>query len=102
MQPFDDVGANLVPGQVVQVRVTGHESWGVMVMILHHEEIGASVDAAAIDSPSGSTRALLEEYPAVGSELVAVIQQVRRGYPPIWVRLTIRAQDLKCPQGAGR
>ncbi|MBG0827643.1 hypothetical protein HS041_07685 [Planomonospora sp. ID67723] len=98
MQRFDAAGAGLVPGQAVQVQVTGHEPWGVMALISGHEGIGASIDAAMIDSPSGSSRALPHEYPGVGSEVNAVVQEVSRYSPPVWVRLTMRSEDLACFQ----
>ncbi|MGI5485624.1 hypothetical protein [Microtetraspora malaysiensis] len=59
MQRFDAAGAELVPGQRVRVRVPQQHPWGVMVEILGHEGIGASIDGAAIDSPSGADRAWL-------------------------------------------
>ncbi|MEV4888562.1 hypothetical protein AB0K48_04110 [Nonomuraea sp. NPDC055795] len=65
-----------------------------MVEILGHEGIGASIDGAAIDSPSGAGRAWLGEYPAVGTEVDAVVQEIRRWSPSAWARLTIRSQDL--------
>lgn len=98
MQRFDAAGASLVPGQSVRVRVTGHEPWGVMVVIPGHEDIGASVDATVIDSPSGNHRAFPWEYPRVGSEVDAVVQQIRRYSQPSWARLTMRSQDLECFQ----
>ncbi|MGW2143525.1 hypothetical protein ACWCOT_04380 [Nonomuraea bangladeshensis] len=94
MQRFDAAGADLVPGQLVRVRVTQQRPWGVMVEILGHEGIGASIDGAAIDSSSGAGRAWLGEYPAVGMEMDAVVQEIRRWSPLAWVRLTIRSQDL--------
>ncbi|MEV0160294.1 hypothetical protein [Nonomuraea fuscirosea] len=95
VQRFDAAGAELVPGQRVRVRVTQQHRWGVMVEILGHEGIGASIDGAAIDSPSGTGRAWLGEYPAAGTEMDAVVQEIRRWSPPAWVRLTIRAEDLR-------
>ncbi|GLW10323.1 hypothetical protein Misp01_54510 [Microtetraspora sp. NBRC 13810] len=94
MQRFDAAGADLVPGQRVRVRVTDQHPWGVIATIIGHEDIGASIDGASIDSPSGESRAWLGEYPAVGSEIDAVVQEIRRWHPPAWVRLTIRARDL--------
>jgi hypothetical protein len=67
---------------------------GVSAQIVGHGDIGASVDASVIDGPSGSAFALDEEYPPVGAEVDAVVQQIRRFHPPAWVRLTLRAADL--------
>lgn len=98
MRRFDAAGAGLVPGQTVRVRVATHQPWGVSVVIPGHEDIGASVDAAVIDSPSGNARALPEEYPPVGSEVDAVVQQLHRFTAPAWARLSLRGQDLECFQ----
>ncbi|WP_229811808.1 hypothetical protein [Streptosporangium pseudovulgare] len=78
--------------------MTAHQPWGVSVVIPGHEGIGASVDAAVIDSPSGNPRALPEEYPPVGAEVDAVVQQLRRYTSPAWARLSLRSQDLECFQ----
>ncbi|MER5319223.1 hypothetical protein [Streptosporangium roseum] len=98
MHRFDAAGAGLVPGQTVRARVTTHQPWGISVVISGHEDIGASVDAAVIDSPSGNPRALPEEYPPVDAEVDAVVQQLRRYTSPAWARLSLRSQDLKCFQ----
>ncbi|WP_181874444.1 hypothetical protein [Marinitenerispora sediminis] len=95
MHRFDSAAADLVPGARVRVRITGHEPWGVLAEVLGSPDTGASVDAGRIDSPSGSPRALPEEYPVLGSEVDAVVEAVRRWSPPAWVRLTLRAADLR-------
>jgi hypothetical protein len=46
-----------------------------MASVLGAEHVGSSIDAALIDSPSGSPRALPSEYPPIGTELHAVVQQ---------------------------
>lgn len=66
-----------------------------MAQVVAHEDWGASADAAYIDSPSGSARALPHEYPAVGTETAAVIQQIDSYHPPFWLRLTLREADLR-------
>jgi hypothetical protein len=96
VERFDSAPANLVPGERVRAKVTSHENWGVVVSVLGVEHVGASIDAALIDSPSGSPRALPSEYPPIGAELQAVVQQISRYHPPVWLRLTIRATDLEC------
>jgi hypothetical protein len=95
MRRFDGEGSGLVVGTSVRASVLSHEPWGVMVQILGHETVGASVDAGAIDSVLGLSRARPEEYPPVGDWIDAVVQQVRRYHPPVWVRLTMRAVDLR-------
>ncbi|MFC7328224.1 hypothetical protein [Marinactinospora rubrisoli] len=95
MRRFDSAAADLVPGMRVRVRIARHEPWGVFVTILENPDVAASVDAAVIDSPSGSPRALPGEYPAVGTEADAVVQTVRRWFPPVLVRLTLRSADLR-------
>ncbi|MFF0312895.1 hypothetical protein ACFYSC_36195 [Streptosporangium sp. NPDC004379] len=96
MRRFDAAGAGLVPGQTVRARVIAHQPWGVSMVIPGHEDIGASIDAAVIDSPSGNPRALPEEYPRVGTEVDAIVQQLRRYTSPAWARLSLRSQDLEC------
>jgi hypothetical protein len=95
VERFDSAAADLVRGEERRVKVTGHEPWGVTVTLVGHEGLGAAVDAAAIDSPSGSARALPEEYPPIGAELDAVITEIDRYVPPVWIRLTLRAADLE-------
>jgi hypothetical protein len=92
---FDSVGCDLVAGTTVRATIRSHENWGVMAEVVGHETVGASVDAGVIDSPSGSPRARPEEYPPVGGQVDAVVQQIRRDHPPVWVRLTLRADDLR-------
>ncbi|MEV2238403.1 hypothetical protein [Micromonospora sp. NPDC049891] len=94
MQRFDSVGCDLVVGTAVRATIICHERWGVMAEVLGHETVGASVDAGVIDSPSGAPRALPEEYPPVGEQVDAVVQEISRYHPPVWIRLTMRAADL--------
>jgi hypothetical protein len=94
VQRFDSVSCELVVGTAVRARIIGHEPWGVMAKVLGHEAVGASVDGGFIDSPSGLWRAMPEEYPPVGEEVDAVVQEIRRYHPPVWIRLTMRAADL--------
>lgn len=94
MQRFDSGASTLVVGEKVRVKITSHERWGVMARVLGHEDVGASADAAYIDSPSGSPRALPHEYPAAGAETDAVVQEIDRYTPPLWLRLTLRRGDL--------
>lgn len=95
MQRFDGGASALVVGEKVRVKIKSHERWGVMVEVLGHEDVGASADAAYIDSPSGSSRALPQEYPATGHEMDAVIQEIDRYTPPLWLRITLREADLR-------
>lgn len=94
MERFDGAATTLVIGETVRITVTSHEPWGVMATVHGHEDVGASVDGALIDSPCGSPRALPHEYPSVGTQMNAVIQEISRFHPPMWLRLTLRAADL--------
>jgi hypothetical protein len=82
VQRFDGAGCDLVVATAVQATILSHERWGVMAEVLGHETAGASVDAGVIDSPSGSPRALPEEYPPVGERIDAVVQQADQPVPP--------------------
>ncbi|MEU7980097.1 hypothetical protein AB0B63_16380 [Micromonospora sp. NPDC049081] len=95
MQRFDSVGGDLVVGIAVRATIISHERWGVMAEVLGHETVGASVDAGVIDSPSGGPRALPEEYPLIGDQVDAVVQEISRYHPPVWIRLTMRVADLQ-------
>jgi hypothetical protein len=95
MKRFDGGASALVVGEKVRVRITSHERWGVMAQVLGHEDVGASADAAYIDSPSGSSRALPDEYPAIGAATNAVVQEIDGFTPPLWLRLTLRRADLR-------
>jgi len=54
----------------------------------------ASIDAAAMDSLSGSPIALPGERPRVGEEVAAVVQQLRQWTGAGRVRLSTRSADL--------
>ena len=54
-----------------------------MARVLGLDDWGVSADAAYIDSPSGSPRALPREYPAVGHERDAVVQEIDRYQPAL-------------------
>lgn len=95
MERFDGGVADLVVGETVRVRIVSHEVWGVIAQVLGHEDVGASADGAYIDSPSGSARALPHEYPAVGAEVDAVVQEIDRYGPPLWLRLNLRREDRR-------
>jgi hypothetical protein len=95
VERFDSVGCDLVVGAAVRVTILSHENWGVMAEIVGHETVGASVDSGFIDSPSDSPRALPAEYPPVDDQVDAVVQEISRYHPPVWIRLTMRAADLR-------
>ncbi|MFD3688338.1 hypothetical protein ACFWTE_26360 [Nocardiopsis sp. NPDC058631] len=86
---------DLTVGDLVQVRVTTHQSWGVTVQIIDHEHIGASVDGVAIGSPW--PRAQPEDYPAIGTERSAVVIRVRKDDAPPWVYLSMLPADVAHP-----
>jgi len=95
VQRFDSIGCDLVVGIAVRATILSHENWGVTAEVLGHETVGASVDAGFIDSPSGLPRALSAEYPPVGDQVDVVVQEISRYHPPAWIRLTMRATDLR-------
>jgi hypothetical protein len=94
MDRFETRSMALLPGQRVQARILRHEPWGVLAQIIGHEHVGASIDmieqfGALLDQELEAT------YPPAGSVIDAVVEQVRRWYPPAWVRLSIRPRDLE-------
>jgi hypothetical protein len=56
--------------------------------------VGASIDMIAQFSALRGQE-LEGMYPPVGTVIDAVVEQVRRWYPPAWVRLSIRPRDLE-------
>lgn len=95
MDRFETASLPIMPGQRVRATVLSHHPWGLAARIIGHEQVGASVDMIA---QFGRTTAGPEElrslFPAVGTEIDAVVQEVRRWSPPAWVRLSIRPADL--------
>ncbi len=79
----------------MRVKVMSHEPWGVMVRIIGHERIGASVDGVVIDSPH--PRAEPEDYPAIGTERSAVAIRIREDGEPPWVYLSMLHADVFRP-----
>lgn len=95
MKRFDGAGCGVVRGQRVKAKVFSHEPWGILASVMEQPDVGASVDAGLIDSPSGSPRALPDEYPPIGAEIDAVITEIRRYHPPVYIRLSVRASHLE-------
>jgi hypothetical protein len=95
MERFDVTAVELLPGQRVRVRVLSHQSWGVVVEIVGHESVGASVDMIQCFGGERMRREGAELTPAVGAEIDAVVVEVSRWYPPVWVRLSIHPDDLE-------
>ncbi|MEV6821808.1 hypothetical protein AB0M72_23980 [Nocardiopsis dassonvillei] len=85
----------LALGDLVRIKVTSHEPWGVLVQIIGHEHIGASVDGGVIDSPR--PRAEPEDYPAIGTETSAVVARIREDGKPPWVYLSMLNADVFRP-----
>ncbi|MEV7525418.1 hypothetical protein [Streptomyces sp. NPDC091371] len=87
-----------MPGQKVRAKVVGHRPWGVVVEIVGYENAGLSASIDMIEQFSrtvGSHDELLAIFPAVGSRIDAVIEQIHRWHPPVSVRLSIRPADLE-------
>lgn len=96
MERFETRSLVLLPGQRVRARVLSHQPWGLLAEIVGYEDVGASVDMIEQFGGTARTDAELEAlYPLVGIEIDAVVEQVRRWHPPVWVRLSIRPEDLK-------
>jgi hypothetical protein len=92
---FDVAAVELLPGQRVRARVLSHERWGVLVEIIGHERVGASIDMIELFGRGRTDRELAELTPVIGAEIDAVVEQIRRWHPPVWVRLSIRPNDLE-------
>ena len=94
MDRFETESLALLPGQRVRAKILRHEPWGVLAQIVGHEHVGASIDM--IQQFSALRGQELEAmYPPVGTVVDAVVEQVRRWYPPAWVRLSTRPRDLE-------
>lgn len=91
MERFETASLALMPGQRVRATVLSHHPWGVIARIAGHEQVGASVDMIGlVGRTTTGDEELRALFPAVGTEIDAVVQQVRRSHPPAWVRLSIR------------
>jgi hypothetical protein len=98
MERFETASLALMPGQKVQATVLSHHPWGVIVEIAGYENVGLSASIDMIQQFSRTTSShdeLLELFPAIGSQLEAVIEQIHRWHPPVSVRLSIRPDDLE-------
>ena len=98
MERFETASLALMPGQKVQATVLSHHPWGVIVEIAGYENVGLSASIDLIQQFSRTTSShdeLLELFPAIGSQLEAVIEQIHRWHPPVSVRLSIRPDDLE-------
>lgn len=98
MERFETESLALMPGQRVRARVLSHHSWGVVVEIMGFENAGLSASIDMIQQFSQTTSShdeLLALFPPIGSQLDAVIEQIRRWHPPVSVRLSIRPADLE-------
>lgn len=96
MERFETDSLAFLPGQRVRARILGHEPFGVIAEIVGSEHVGASVDMIRqFGAITPSHDALEAMYPPIGSEIDAVVEQVHRSFPPAWVHLSIRPDDLK-------
>jgi hypothetical protein len=93
---FETESLSLLPRQNVRARILDRHPWGVIAEIAGYESVGASIDMIEqFGRTSASEDELNAMYPAIGSEIDAVVEQVRRLSPPAWVRLSIRPADLE-------
>ncbi len=98
MDRFEAKSMTLMPGQKVRAKVLGHQPWGLLVEIIGYEGSGFSASIDMIEQFSRTTNSddeLRALFPAVGSEIDAVIEQIRRYHSPVSVRLSIRPTDLE-------
>ncbi|MGW4651488.1 hypothetical protein [Kitasatospora sp. NPDC004289] len=98
MERFETESLALMPGQRVRANVLSHHPWGVLVEIVGYENARLSASVDMIEQFSRTTSShdeLLALFPPVGSQIDAVIEQVRRWHPPVSVRLSIRPADLE-------
>lgn len=96
MTRFETPSLALLPGQRVRATVVSQHPWGVIVRIVGHEDVGASIDMMEqfghTITDDQEFRAL---FPAIGTEIDAIVEQARRFSPPAGVRLSIRPVDLE-------
>jgi hypothetical protein len=95
MDRFETESLALMPGQRVRATVLSHHPWGLTAEMLGYEQVGASVDMIAQFGAATGDQELRALFPAVGTEIDAVVEEVRRWFPPTWVRLSIRPTDLE-------
>lgn len=95
MDRFETESIALLPGQRVQAKILSRERWGVVAQIVGYEHIAASVDMIEQFGALRDPELLEAMCPPVGSVIDAVVEQVRRWFPPAWVRLSIRPRDLE-------
>ncbi|MCO5997457.1 hypothetical protein [Actinoallomurus rhizosphaericola] len=95
MERFDVAAVELLPGERVRVRVLSHQPWGVGVEIVGHEGVGASIDMIQCFGGERMRREGAQLTPPVGAEIDAVVVEVSRWDPPVWVRLSIHPDDLE-------
>jgi hypothetical protein len=79
MERFDVAAGELLPGQQVRVRALSHQPWGVVVEIVGHEGVGASIDMIELFGRGRSDQELAELTPAIGTEIDAVVEQIAGG-----------------------
>ena len=94
---FETKSLGLMAGQSVSVKVLSHHPWGVLVEVAGYEDAGlsASIDMIAqFGRATSSYDELLALFPPVGSHVDAVIEQIHRWDPPVYVRLSIHPADL--------
>jgi hypothetical protein len=96
MDRFETASLALLPGQRVRATVLAHHPWGFTARIAGHEDVGASVDMIEQFGTAAPGDEVYALFPPVGTELDAVVQRVRRWFPPALVRLSIRPADLSC------
>ncbi|MFE7798791.1 hypothetical protein [Nocardia sp. NPDC057440] len=100
MDSLEPARRALVPGQLVRAKIVSHQPWGLFVDIVGREGVGASVDLIEQFSAAFPGRQIYQLFLPVGTEIDAVVEQVRDWYPSErgirqgGIRLSIRPADL--------
>ncbi len=97
MERFETESLAFLPGQRVRARILDHHPWGVTADITGYERVRASIDVIAQfgATAGGDYAALKAMFPAVGTEVDAVVEDVRRYNSPALVRLSLRPADFE-------
>lgn len=78
------------PGTRVRAEVTSHHPWGVMVVLVEPVPgLTGSIDMILYSDMPDIRSA--DEYPAVGTQLDAVVLPYHKGH---WIQLSVRSSDL--------
>jgi hypothetical protein len=97
-QPAD---GRLLPGQHVRLRITSHQPWGLVGELVDHNGLSTTIDMLEQFGRTHPGEEVYTLFPPVGSEVEAIVEQVRRWEPagsgirPAAARLSLRPLDLE-------